>query len=63
MDNNVRIKLENFIRQGVRIELEYICENGHHGVITLTFHKGLTYVGHRELLKLKHDKWKTIWRD
>jgi len=50
-------------RRGVIIELEYVCENGHHGVITLSFHEGSTYVGHKELPELKYYEWKTIWRN
>ena len=49
--------------RGVIIELEYVCENGHHGIIRLRFYKGSTYVGHVELPELKHDEWETIWRN
>ena len=49
--------------RGVIIEFEYVCENGHHGAITLTFHKGETYLGHEELQQLEHDEWETVWRN
>jgi len=47
--------------RGVIIEMVYACENGHRGVIILTFHRGITYVEHRKLSKSRY-KWKTIWR-
>ena len=48
--------------RGVIIELEFVCENGHHGVMGFKFHKGSTFVGYRELPELE-GKWETIWRD
>ena len=46
--------------RGVRIILEYLCENGHHGNIIFQFHKGNTFVEH-EVLEAP-SKWETLWR-
>jgi len=34
---------------GVRIILEYVCENGHRGEVILQFHKGIVFVKHNQL--------------
>jgi hypothetical protein len=47
--------------RGVRIFLEYNCENGHHGYIIFQFHKGNTFVEHEKLPDT--NEVKTIWRD
>ena len=36
-------------QRGVRIYLEYSCENGHRGFLIFQFHKGNTFVEHEEL--------------
>ena len=46
--------------RGVRIILEYRCEDGHHGNLILQFHKGSTFV-HHEILPTD-DGLKTLWR-
>ena len=46
--------------RGVRIILEYYCENGHHGNIIFQFHKGNTFVEHEILEKLS--ELETLWR-
>jgi hypothetical protein len=46
--------------RGVRIILEYRCENGHHGNLILQFHKGSTFV-HHEILPTD-DGLETLWR-
>ena len=52
---------EQAIRQrGARIYLEYGCENGHHGIIVLQFHKGNTLVEHE---KLPGSAKGVLWRD
>jgi len=55
--------LEAKKNRGARIFLEYVCESGHHGNIILQFHKGITYVEHESLPKLKPEEWGTLWRD
>ena len=47
-------------RRRARIYLEYICENGHHGIIVLQFRKGNTLVEHE---KLPGSDKETLWRD
>ena len=46
--------------RGVRIILEYYCENGHHGNIIFQFHKGNTFVEHEVLEELSG--LETLWR-
>jgi hypothetical protein len=46
--------------RGVRIFIEYACEEAHHGAIILQFHKGVTFVEHESLPEIKD--WKEIWR-
>ena len=47
-------------QRGVRICLEYGCENGHHGIIVLQFRKGNTFV---EYEKLPGSAREVLWRD
>ena len=47
-------------RRGVRICLEYSCENGHNGIIVLQFRKGNTFV---EYEKLPGSAREVLWRD
>ena len=48
-------------QRGVRIFLEYVCENGgHHGYLIFQFHKGNTFVEHEQLPELV--KVNTLWR-
>jgi hypothetical protein len=47
--------------RGVRIILEYFCEQGHHGEIVFQFHEGNVFVEHRPLPPL--GEWSVIWRD
>ena len=35
--------------RGVRITLEYQCENGHRGEIILQFHKGNVFINHKTI--------------
>ncbi|MBN1245856.1 hypothetical protein JXA31_09715 [Candidatus Bathyarchaeota archaeon] len=46
--------------RGVRITLEYHCENGHHGNLILQFHKGNTVVLHEDLPPEREAE--TLWR-
>lgn len=46
--------------RGIRIIIEYYCENGHHGNIIFQFHKGNTFVEHEVLEKTS--EWNTLWR-
>jgi len=52
--------MEAHMQRGVRIIIEYQCENGHHGEIVLQFHKGSTFVMHNCLPSA--EKWTTLWR-
>ena len=52
--------IEAVNRRGVRICLEYCCENGHHGIIVLQFRKGNTFVEHE---KLPGSDKATLWRN
>lgn len=47
--------------RGVKITLEYACENGHHGNIVFHFHEGMTYYKNEKLANI--EDWKDIWRD
>jgi hypothetical protein len=47
--------------RGVRIILEYVCENGHRGEVILQFHKGIVFVEHNQLPPPMKD-WSVIWR-
>ena len=47
--------------KGVRIEMEYYCENGHHGKIIFQFHKGQTFMEYEELPQI--NDWEVIWRE
>ena len=47
-------------RRGVRIILEYRCENGHHGNLILQFSKGVTFVEHETLDSERGGQ--TLWR-
>lgn len=47
--------------RGVIISIEYCCEHGHLGIVILAFHKGITFVKHKELPLI--DDWTTLWRD
>jgi len=49
--------------RGVRLIIEYACENGgHHGNIILQFHKGNVVIQHEVLEDLKPEEWKDLWR-
>jgi len=48
--------------RGVRITIQYLCENGHAGRITLQFHKGNVYMAH-EILPLPKECPADIWRN
>jgi len=48
--------------RGVRIVIEYHCENGHHGNIIFQFHKGNLFVEHEELPPIPPEEWSTLWR-
>ncbi len=45
--------------RGVRIYIEYLCENGHHGNLILQFHKGSIFIEHE---KLEPTARETLWR-
>lgn len=48
-------------QQGIRIYLEYSCENGEHrGYIIFQFHKGNTLIEHEQLTEPAEVK--TLWR-
>lgn len=48
-------------KRGVRIFIEYVCENGgHHGYLIFQFHKGNTFVEHEKLPET--NEVKTLWR-
>jgi len=49
--------------RGVRIIIEYYCEEGHHGNLIFQFHEGNTIVEHEVLEPLSWEEWKTLWRD
>ena len=53
---------ENLSR-GVRIALEYVCENGHRGRIIFQFHKGVVYLDHESLPDTEDlEGFRDIWR-
>lgn len=60
----VRTKLAESLaahrERGVRIIIEYHCENGHHGNLIFQFHKGNIYVKHEILEPL--EEWTPLWR-
>ncbi|MEM2386174.1 MAG: hypothetical protein QXO67_04245 [Candidatus Bathyarchaeia archaeon] len=41
--------------RGVRVVLEYVCENEHHGELVFQFHEGVTFVEHKPLKPL--ERW------
>lgn len=59
---HIKVYKEENPARGVRIFIEYVCENGHHGVIIFEFHKGMTLVQHKVLEEVDEFP-KTIWRD
>ena len=52
---------ENRMR-GVRISIEYHCENGHHGRIIMQFYKGNVFVEHENLPIVTAERGHDIWR-
>ena len=47
-------------QRGVRIIVEYCCEEGHHGNLIFQFHKGETLVYHEVLPHI--EDWAVLWR-
>jgi hypothetical protein len=61
-NEGILVKQTHNEMRGVTIKLQYSCERGHFGEITLQFHEGGVYLIHRVLTEaeaLQQD----IWRD
>lgn len=61
-NQKILIKQSQNKTRGVTITLQYCCESGHNGKITLQFHEGCVYLTHR-VLKETEAIQKDIWRD